>query len=174
MDNWAGIYSAPRGTKFPAFLGLLLYSLTTVGCKAPTENAPTTLLELKKKCVDAGERARAARLQAHPECRDSSDPRYSYSKELSTCLYADRCLYGGLDGAAYFFIVDSFSNSVLIQYDNCFRMIADGSIRSRCQDGGTFPGSRPDLPNSGSTAFVSKFHQLFGASTQPPLGLKEP
>jgi len=151
---------------------VFLCSLPVVGCNAPSENDPRVLLDLKAKCAEAGERARAALLEAHPVCKDESDPRYMYNMELKTCLYADRCVYGGVDGAAYSFIMDAFSNSLLIQYDNCFRFW-EGSIQARCQDGGTFSGARLDLPNSGSKAFVSKYRELFGPNVQLPRGSLE-
>ncbi len=145
-----------------------------VGCHRQSDDDPRVLLDLKKRCVEAGEKTRAALLEANSLCRDSSDPRYTYNKELKTCLYADRCFYGGADGAAYSFTRDAFSRSVLIQYDNCFRMMGDGSIQAHCQAGGTFPGAIPDLPNLEKKAFISKFRELFGSDAQPPSDLGGP
>jgi len=134
------------------FLGLLICSIVTVGCNAPSDNEPKLLLDLKKKCEEAGQRARAAELEMYSTCRDSSDPRYAYNNVLKTCLYADRCYAGN----SYKFIMDAFSRSMLIRYD-----VRDGYYS------GTLPGL-PAKPSSGKDVFDATFRELFGPNTEPP------
>jgi hypothetical protein len=129
-----------------------------VGCNSPSDNDPRVLLDLKKKCVEAGEKARALELEMWPACKGSSDPRFTYNAVLKTCLYADVCYAG----SRYTFIMDAFSHSFLIRYD-----INDGY----------YSGSLPDLPtkpSAGSKVLISKFHELFGPTAQPPWGSGEP
>ena len=138
---------------------VLLCSL--VGCNSPSDDDPRILLDLKKKCVEAGEKARAALFEMSPPCdKELSEPRYTYNNDLKTCLYADKCFTVQADSRASLFIIDAFSNSVLIQYD----MRTSG-----------YSGSLPGLPAKPSRRdyFETKFHELFGPNAQLPRSLLE-
>jgi hypothetical protein len=140
---------------YSVFACLLLAS----GCK--TNNAangadPRILIDLKKKCVEAGSRARSAYFAMHPACMDTlGAPRYTYNAELKTCLYADRCFSSATAISSQYFIMDAFSNSILVQYDV-------GS--------GVLSGTLPGLPakSSGGDLFKTRFRDLFGPNAQAP------
>jgi hypothetical protein len=133
--------------------------LLASGCKPnnPVSGVdPRLLLDLKKKCVEAGERARSTYFVMHPACMNTlSAPRYTYNTELKTCLYADRCFSNAAAVSSQYFIMDAFSNSILIQYDIGSRM---------------FSGTLPGLPTKSSSGdvFKTRFGELFGPNTQSP------
>jgi hypothetical protein len=139
---------------YTVFAGLL-----ASGCKMNNSDRgvdPRVLVDLKKKCTEAGERARSAYFAMHPACMNTlGAPRYTYNNELRTCLYADRCFSSAAAVSSQYFIMDAFSNSMLIQYDVGSSM---------------FSGTLPGLPtkSSGTDVFKTKFRELFGPNAQSP------
>jgi hypothetical protein len=144
--------------------GVFACLLLASGCKTDNPASgidPRALLDLKKNCVEAGERARTSLFEMHRGCaKESGAPRFAYNGELKTCLYADRCIVSG-PPPVDFFIVDAFSNSILVEYDVLRRK---------------YSGSLPNLPSqpSGEEVFQAKFRELFGPNAQPPRCLGEP
>lgn len=81
----------------------------------------SSLLILKSKCQEDGERISDERVKVHPSDTFSPNPRYTYSEKLTTCLYAHSYMGPPLLGVGKSyrynaFITDIYTNQPIIEY----------------------------------------------------------